>query len=354
VIRRLLPSSSRVRGQSLVEFALTLPILVLVVFGTVDLGRAFFQSIALENAVKEGAFLGARAPECATDTGGTTCTDPNNVEARVSAELNGLPLSLLESKCFAPGTTVFSGPGKALADCEDGDLFYVRGQSVFELVVPLIGAIVGDEITIEATATAVVVSSFSVPGASPLPIPTTAPTPSAAPGICTVPDFTAGPTKIRDAEEVWEDVAGFDASHLTKFGSNNQDIVWQTLPAGTQGGCASQPITVSSTVMSTPAPTPSPTPAPTPPPGATPTPTPAATPAPSTPAMCTVPNMRNDRVTAAQGEWSAAGFNALNFTAVRPPNDDYRVRNQSISWGSVRNCLTTTISVSRGGGDDDD
>ncbi len=333
---------------------MTLPLLIVVVFGTLDLGRAFYQSIALENAAKEGAFLGARAPECATDAGGSTCADPNNVEARVTAELNGLPLSLLETKCFAPGTVEFSGPGKPFDDCEDGDLVYVRVQTPFSLVVPLISAIVGDTITIDSAATAVVVSSFSVPTGSPLPIPTTAPTPSAAPGLCTVPNFTAGPTKIRDADEVWEDVAGFNSTYLTTNGSNNQDIVWQTLPAGTQGPCTTQPITVSSTVMSTPTPSPSPTPAPTPSPGATPTATPLPTPSPSGPSMCTVPNMRDDRVTAAQGEWSANGFNPQNFSADRPPNNDYRVRSQSISFGSVRACLTTTITVrgQSGGGDD--
>jgi hypothetical protein len=43
------------QGQSLIEFALLLPLLILIVFGTVDLGRAFFVSITLSNAAREGA-----------------------------------------------------------------------------------------------------------------------------------------------------------------------------------------------------------------------------------------------------------------------------------------------------------
>jgi Flp pilus assembly protein TadG len=43
-------------GQGLVEFALTLPILLFLVIGTLDLGTAFFMKVELENAAREGAY----------------------------------------------------------------------------------------------------------------------------------------------------------------------------------------------------------------------------------------------------------------------------------------------------------
>lgn len=43
------------RGQGLLEFALLLPVLILVVFGVLDLGRAFFAQIAITNAARVGA-----------------------------------------------------------------------------------------------------------------------------------------------------------------------------------------------------------------------------------------------------------------------------------------------------------
>jgi Flp pilus assembly protein TadG len=46
---------SRSAGQAIVEFALTLPVLVLCVFGTLDLGRAVYAQFTLANAVREGA-----------------------------------------------------------------------------------------------------------------------------------------------------------------------------------------------------------------------------------------------------------------------------------------------------------
>jgi Flp pilus assembly protein TadG len=51
-------SSRRSRGQggqSLVEFALILPILAVIFLGAVDLTRAFYYYIVLENATREGA-----------------------------------------------------------------------------------------------------------------------------------------------------------------------------------------------------------------------------------------------------------------------------------------------------------
>lgn len=42
-------------GQSAVELALLLPVLAVLVFGIVDLGRAFYLHSALVNAVREGA-----------------------------------------------------------------------------------------------------------------------------------------------------------------------------------------------------------------------------------------------------------------------------------------------------------
>lgn len=339
------------RGQSLVEMAVVLPVLLLLVVGAIDLGRAYFSAINLENAVKEGAFYGARDPDCATDTGGV-CTNPGNVEARVDIELDGITKTAFQAKCFAPGTTVFTGAGKALADCEDGDLYYVRTEVPFSLVTPLISNLVGSTITLGADATAVVLTSFDIVGGG-VTFPSSSPAPTPPPGYCTVPDFTLGPTKISGAEHVWVNVAGFMAINLTKIGPNGQNITWQSVPPGTVGLCLAQTITVSNTAQATPTPTPSPTPTPVPTPvptaapSATPTPavTPGGTPTPTPALQCTVPTMTGVRVTVAQARWVQAGFTATNFTADRPPSNDYTVVSQSLAPGLVRPCLTTTVTV---------
>lgn len=59
---------ARERGQSLIEVALSLPLLLLIVIGLADFGRAYYYSIALTNAAREGAAYAART-EGATSSG---------------------------------------------------------------------------------------------------------------------------------------------------------------------------------------------------------------------------------------------------------------------------------------------
>ena len=54
--------SQEEKGQSLVELAVSLVILLLLVGGIVDLGRAFFTSMSLRDAVQEGALYGSIDP----------------------------------------------------------------------------------------------------------------------------------------------------------------------------------------------------------------------------------------------------------------------------------------------------
>lgn len=46
-------------GQAVVELALTLSILLMILLGALDLGRAFFSYITIINAAREGARVGA-------------------------------------------------------------------------------------------------------------------------------------------------------------------------------------------------------------------------------------------------------------------------------------------------------
>jgi hypothetical protein len=57
------------RGQSLVEMALILPILLLLVVGIVDLGRAFNNHVIITNAAREGARYASRYPWAVEENG---------------------------------------------------------------------------------------------------------------------------------------------------------------------------------------------------------------------------------------------------------------------------------------------
>ena len=47
--------AGRKQGQSIVEFALIIPIILVLIMGVLDFGRAFFMKIAIVNAAREGA-----------------------------------------------------------------------------------------------------------------------------------------------------------------------------------------------------------------------------------------------------------------------------------------------------------
>jgi Flp pilus assembly protein TadG len=55
------------RGQAVIELALTLPLLLLVVFGIIDFGFMFQRYEAVTNAAREGARLGVLADYTATE-----------------------------------------------------------------------------------------------------------------------------------------------------------------------------------------------------------------------------------------------------------------------------------------------
>lgn len=91
----------RQRGQSLVEFALVLPIFLIVVFGIVDFGMGLRGWITITSAAREGARVGA--VYAIPGTGGTTaspasCTtvaagDTSSIAGRSCTAADGLPLA---------------------------------------------------------------------------------------------------------------------------------------------------------------------------------------------------------------------------------------------------------------------
>ena len=63
VIKRKQLPEKQERGQSMVELAITLPILVLLLLGTLDFGMAIFSYSMLRDAAQEGAFYGSFNPD---------------------------------------------------------------------------------------------------------------------------------------------------------------------------------------------------------------------------------------------------------------------------------------------------
>ncbi len=84
------PGTPRDRGAAAVEFALLLPVLLLLVFGIIDFGRALNAQITLTQAAREGARLDAvGSTKVASGTqGAATGLNPVNVTIGYTCQPN--------------------------------------------------------------------------------------------------------------------------------------------------------------------------------------------------------------------------------------------------------------------------
>lgn len=100
----------RREGQSLAEFAIVLPVFLLILAGIVDFGMGLYSQMTVINAAREGARLGI--VELGASTPATIDAVKMNVTDRVEAMSGGLDLSKLNvaidcqaSSCI-PGNAV--------------------------------------------------------------------------------------------------------------------------------------------------------------------------------------------------------------------------------------------------------
>jgi Flp pilus assembly protein TadG len=137
-------SLRRESGQALVEFALVLPVLMLLVMGIIDFGFAFNQWNTAQNAAREGARIAAVSTSEATIknrakvTGGTinllptdvtiSCNRPsvNNTFYDCTQNLEGTG-TCTNGPCATPGTW---------AELE-GDIVQVNIKHAYKFVTPL-------------------------------------------------------------------------------------------------------------------------------------------------------------------------------------------------------------------------
>lgn len=114
------------KGQSLVEFAMVLVIILIIIAGIIDLGRMFFYYISMRDAAQEGVLYGSAYPDqCANIT--NRATDLLSGSANVEVLING-------KECSTAGT----------ADrCSPKTITVNISNSNFNLTMPFIGAFVG-------------------------------------------------------------------------------------------------------------------------------------------------------------------------------------------------------------------
>jgi Flp pilus assembly protein TadG len=123
------------RGQSLVELALSLTIILLLLAGAVDFSIAYFTFSAMSDAAQEGALYGSINP-----------TDTSGIITRVR-NTSSNPVDLTDDALVDVDVTL---PGDA---CE-GNEVRVDVTYDYPIAMPFIGAIIGSQqITLNASIT---------------------------------------------------------------------------------------------------------------------------------------------------------------------------------------------------------
>jgi len=89
------------RGQTMAEFAIVLPILVVVLFGIIQFGILFNNYLTITDAVRAGAREAAVARQSADPAGAATTAVRN-----AAADLNQTKLAVTVSSGWLPGSDV--------------------------------------------------------------------------------------------------------------------------------------------------------------------------------------------------------------------------------------------------------
>ena len=122
------------RGQSLVELAISIVILVYLLAGAVEFGLAFFQFVQLRDAAQEGALYGSMNP-----------ADLTGVATRARAASTS-PIDLSDPSIVTVTPTIIG------AACE-GNGIEVKVSYNHKVFMPFIGEIVGNNGNISLVAT---------------------------------------------------------------------------------------------------------------------------------------------------------------------------------------------------------
>ena len=127
------------RGQAVIELALTLPLLLVVVFGIIDFGFMFQRYEAVTNAAREGARIGVLRDY--------TATEPQNraLDYLVSSGLNG-PIRacgtgtiVKNSRCAQMTTSTVTVAGSTPVKTVDQVTMIVEYDHQYQFVGPIMG-----------------------------------------------------------------------------------------------------------------------------------------------------------------------------------------------------------------------
>jgi PKD repeat protein len=144
----------RSRGQSLVEFALVLPLILMLTLIALDFGRVYLGWINLQSMARIGANLAANNPTAWSGSGDAAVKARYQNQIRNDATANNCKLPTVSGVQTAPAPTF---TGSAL-----GDEAEVAITCTFGVITPGISAILGGSVNVSASAVFPVKSGMTV------------------------------------------------------------------------------------------------------------------------------------------------------------------------------------------------
>ncbi len=142
-------------GQSLVEMALVLLIILLLLVGIVDLGRVLFYYQSMRDAVQEAAAYGSAFPQTVSE--GVYLANCQAIQERV---VDNVPdITTADVAVTIDGRSCIAGSAAVIkAACSGRPIVVTAVKNGFPLIMPLIGQFVGQAITLSATTTATILT----------------------------------------------------------------------------------------------------------------------------------------------------------------------------------------------------
>lgn len=126
-MHRTINGKEKEHGQSLVEMAFILPILVLVLAASVDLGRAFYAYVSMTNAAREGARFGAGYPPYKSDY-------TSGIQTRTQTELSSYGITVATGDIVVSCSEYSDNSTIACSSADPGDRVTVRINYPFQFL----------------------------------------------------------------------------------------------------------------------------------------------------------------------------------------------------------------------------
>lgn len=137
------------RGQALVEFALVVPLFLILLFGLIEVGRLIYLNNAFNEAAREAARFGSVEQWAHACPKGVSAPDRFTCTAQVARDrVAGAPAAF-EVEVTCKSTDSVDGAGLPAAKCVANDLLVVTlstpksGPAAFRFLTPIIGQLVG-------------------------------------------------------------------------------------------------------------------------------------------------------------------------------------------------------------------